>query len=176
VELDILTFPAAFILERGSQDKKKYLVRLELSKNQKEFTISDEQSKKRPQEHYLIEDVTHIVIGKNCQHSNLCDTPGQAFCIIIKYDKHLQFKADDEKTAAHWTDGFLLLTKKDTAENLSSYYKQDLNTMIEMDIRLQLIELQTYHIPKSPPIVPSLPPLPRPEVPPRPKNLKANRN
>lgn len=162
--------------KKGSQDKKKYLVRLELSKNQKEFTISDEQSKKRTQVHYLIEDVTHIVIGKNCQHSNLCDRPGQAFCIIIKYDKHLQFKADDEKTAAHWTDGFLLLTKKDTAENLSSYYKQDLNTMIEMDIRLQLIELQTYHIPKSPPIVPSLPPLPRPEVPPRPKNLKANRN
>lgn len=162
--------------KKGSQDKKKYdVVRLQLSKNQKEFTLLDEQNKKRPQENYSIEDVTHIVIGKNCQHSNLCDTPGQAFCIIIKYEKHLQFKADDEKTAAYWTDGFLLLTKKDTAENLSSYYKQEINAMIEMDIRLQLLELQNTHIPKSPPVVPSLPAMPRPEVPPRPKDLKTSR-
>lgn len=161
--------------KKVTQDKKKYTVHLQLTKNKKEFTLTDEQSKKCRKENYSLEDVTHIVIGKNCQHSNLCDTPGQAFCIIIKHVKHLQFKADDEKTAAYWTDGFLLLTKKDTAENLSSYYKEELNKMIEIDLRVQLLELQNVHIPKSPPVVPPLPAFPRPEVPPRPKHLKTNR-
>ncbi|CAG9768633.1 unnamed protein product [Ceutorhynchus assimilis] len=143
---------------------------VKLSKNLKELLVYDNNSFK---EKHIIEDITHVVIGKNCQHSNLCHNPSLAFAIIVEHEQKIKFIAKDEKTACYWTDALLLLTNKNvTADKLSKYYSEELNELVVMDIRLQLLELQNVVIPKSAPPVPPTPEITRPDIPPKPKPRK----
>ncbi|XP_066144082.1 engulfment and cell motility protein 2-like isoform X1 [Euwallacea fornicatus] len=155
------------ILDKKNQTKTF----LQLSKNLKELSIFNvvSDTKHTHKASYNVDDITHIVIGKNCNHVGSCEVPGQAFSIIVKYEEVAKLKAKDDKMAGYWTDALLLLTKKATDENLSKYYEEELELLIEMDIRLQLLELQNVAIPKSAPVIPPLPQNVKPELPPKPK-------
>lgn len=57
----------------------------------------------------------------------------------------------------------------------SSLYNTELKTLIEMDIRLKLLELQHIGVPKNPPHIPPLPADLRPSLPPKPLGLGRTR-
>lgn len=54
----------------------------------------------------------------------------------------------------------------------SKYYTKELDTLVEMDIRLKILELQNISIPLNAPPIPPLPEDTKPPLPPKPKNLK----
>nr|CAH7712980.1 unnamed protein product [Callosobruchus chinensis] len=92
-----------------------------------------------------------------------CKSPYLAFSLIINSEKYINFIANDEKMACYWTDAFHILTN---TPRRSTYYKEELDTIVEMDVRLKLLELQNVLIPKVPPPVPP-PPSEKPSVAPR---------
>lgn len=79
-----------------------------------------------------------------------------AFSLKLRDDIFINFLAKNTETAHYWTDGIYLLLE---LENRSCTYEKDLETLDEMDLKLNLIELQScvYKIPNKPPIVPPEP-------------------
>ncbi|XP_018580043.1 engulfment and cell motility protein 1 isoform X2 [Anoplophora glabripennis] len=143
---------------------------VQLSKNERELHIYDIKSVKTNEmdllEKIKICDITHVVIGKNCKHSNLCKSAQQAFSIIVNHlENQVNFIAKDERTACYWTDAFNLLigsTKR------SDFYQRELDELVEMDVMLQILELQNIRIPRHAPPVPPLPSETKPPIPPKP--------
>ncbi|KAH1019193.1 hypothetical protein HUJ04_009047 [Dendroctonus ponderosae] len=154
---------------------------VKLSKNLKDLQVYDVVDVKAPNashkliQTFNIEDITHVVLGKTCQHSTLCQNPEQAFSIVVEHEEKIKFIAEDEKTACYWADGLFLLMKHDRPKKLSKYYTEELDQLVVMDIRLQLLELQNVPIPKNPPPVPPLPANIKPEIAPKPKPRKFGR-
>lgn len=147
---------------------------VKLGKNFKELQVYDVVDANYQLNHTInIEDITHVVLGKNCQHSNLCSNPDQAFSIVVQHEEKIKFIAKDEKVASYWCDGLFLLMSR--PKKLSKYYTEELDQLVLMDIRLQLLELQNVTIPKSPPPVPPLPANLKPQIAPKPKPRKFER-
>ncbi|XP_060526896.1 engulfment and cell motility protein 2-like isoform X2 [Cylas formicarius] len=148
---------------------------VQLCRNEKElavYNMSDVKTNKMDfQEKHKIEDITHVVVGKNCKHANLCgNRPGLAFSVIVNHEEKIKFIAKDERTACHWVDALNILAGN--TENLSKYYAEELNELVQMDLRLQLMDLQNVIIPKTPPPVPPVPEDPRPTLAPKPRVKK----
>lgn len=74
-------------------------------------------------------------------------------------DVTINFLAKDEKESNDWIDGFNILMGRNIR---TETFREDLNTLVEMDCVLQLIELQNVKLPSVPPIVPPLPSVPVP--------------
>ncbi|XP_074033990.1 engulfment and cell motility protein 2 [Leptinotarsa decemlineata] len=143
---------------------------VELSKNEKELllyhVIDEKTQSKELREKVKLAEITHVATGLNCKHIHLCKSPLLAFSILINYtEKQWHFIAKDECTACYWIDAFHILTGNPKRSNR---YKKELEELVEMDLRLKIIELQNISIPKNPP---PLPPLPKPLVPPKPPAL-----
>ncbi|KAG5885732.1 hypothetical protein JTB14_000654 [Gonioctena quinquepunctata] len=139
---------------------------VQLSKNERELLLSDvADDKTKPgnnTDRVKIADITHIATGLNCKHSNLCKSPSLAFSVLINFtEKQLHFIAEDERMACYWTDAFYILIGN---SKRSEYYKNELEELVEMDLRLKIMELQNVSIPKNPP---AIPPVPKPPIPPK---------
>lgn len=139
---------------------------VQLNKNERElqiYEVTDIKSKnKKLKEIINIADITHVAIGLNCKHANLCKSSALAFSIIINHSEHqVNFIAKNENISAKWTDAFNILTGN---SRRSDQYNKELEVLTEMDLKLQLIELQHVSIPKNPPLVPAVP---KPLLPPK---------
>ncbi|CAG9861268.1 unnamed protein product [Phyllotreta striolata] len=149
-------------------DKKRNgTIFVQLSKNERELYISNIITNGKTKTTILMDtiktaDITHISTGINCKHANLCKDISLVFSIIINNENQINFIAEDEKTASFWIDAFNIITGN---SKRSSRYTNELDALVEMDLKLQLIELQNITIPKNPPPVP---PVPKPVVPPKP--------
>ncbi|XP_057658530.1 engulfment and cell motility protein 1-like [Diorhabda carinulata] len=154
-------------------DKKTSgLMFVQLNRNERELQIYDVTDKKTNEmelkEIIKTADITHIAVGLNCKHANLCKSSALAFSIIINYSEHqVNFIAENENMAARWTDGFNILTGN---SRRSDQYNKELEILTEMDLKLQLIELQHVSIPKNPPPVPDVP---KPLLPPKPTSINS---
>lgn len=72
----------------------------------------------------------------------------------LRDDTLINCVAKNSCTAHYWTDGIsLLMGLKDR----STTYEKDLETLNEMDLHLNLIELQNFRIPTKPPYIPPEP-------------------
>lgn len=80
-----------------------------------------------------------------------------AFSIIPDSDQEepLNFVAPNDKAFDYWTDGVHALIGK---EMTSHETKQDLETLLSMDIKLRLLDTEGVTIPEVPPEVPPSPP------------------
>ncbi|VEN45658.1 unnamed protein product [Callosobruchus maculatus] len=164
------------VFPKVTEKKTGKYIFVQLSRNEKELFIFDIKNSKYTEQMSLqdkisIGDITHIATGLNCKHVRLCKSPYLAFSLIINSEKYVNFIADDEKMACYWTDAFHILTN---TPRRSTYYQEELDTIVEMDVRLKLLELQNVVIPKVPPPVPP-PPIEKPSVTPRTKILSNNR-
>ncbi|KAJ8935946.1 hypothetical protein NQ314_012568 [Rhamnusium bicolor] len=144
--------------KQNEENKTNGSIFVQLSKNERELYIYDITNVKTNEmsleQKIVISDITHIVIGKNCKHSNLCKHPSQAFSIVINHSENqINFIAKDEKTACN--------------KRRSVYYKKELDDLVDMDIMLQILELQNVPIPKHPPPVPPPPRQTKPPLPPK---------
>jgi len=106
--------------------------------------------------------VTSMVVGKDCPHTkdrkfsrayiSLC------FSLIYETDsdeKHLDFVATNQQMFAIWTDGLATLLNK---EMLSPESNEELETLLNMEMKLRLLDLENISIPETPPPIPTEPP------------------
>ncbi|XP_068699664.1 engulfment and cell motility protein 1-like [Montipora foliosa] len=106
--------------------------------------------------------VTKILFGKDCPQ-----TKDRSFkrafvslCFSLLYDtepdeKHLDFIATSPSLFAIWTDGLSTLLNK---EMLSSESQEELETLLNMEMKLRLLDLENISIPEAPPAIPAEPP------------------
>ncbi|KAK4880933.1 hypothetical protein RN001_004252 [Aquatica leii] len=120
-----------------------------------------------------IADIKYFVIAKACPHvkDQSVKDYSRAFSIILDQDLYINFLAADAKTANIWIDGFNLLLGN---RYRSIDYNKELDTLLEMDCALHLLELQNVPLPNSKPLVPPLPTYIRskPTIPPKSPKVK----
>ncbi|KAK9693540.1 PH domain [Popillia japonica] len=133
-------------------------------KNFKIYSCDDLNTKRANHDHiHPVATIRHVITGRNCPHFKDHSNKQEKllFTLQLEGDVNINFVTPDVKTSNYWIDGFNLLLGKD---NRSEDYHKDLETLTEMDIALQIMELQETTIPNEPP---PIPPLPKPTVPPK---------
>lgn len=107
----------------------------------------------------LVHDIKELVIGKSCPHVKNARAQKSiandlAFTIVHNQDKMLNVIALDKDVWSMWVDGINgLLGKKMTSPKA----KTDMEMLLNMEMKLRLLDLENVPIPDQPPAVPSLP-------------------
>jgi len=103
-----------------------------------------------------LSDVTGIEIGKDAPHTkNLKRGHIQlAFSIMYNQEEHLDFVAPTQQVFSVWTDALLSLTGKDMS---SKEFHDDLDMLLNMEMKLLLLDLEDVRIPEVPPPIPREP-------------------
>lgn len=108
--------------------------------------------------------VTNMLVGKDCPHTKDRDRKFSkayiSYCFSLMYDteseeKHLDFIATSQPMFAIWTDGLATLLNK---EMLSTEAHEELETLLNMEMKLRLLDLENISIPENPPAIPAEPP------------------
>lgn len=151
---------------RGQRIKDKFWF-VRLSPNHKILHYGDCDEKSTPSIEELsnklaVSDIKCLVVGKDCPH--LKDlrgrkiTPQMAFSLMVKSDDFevtsLDFVAPDEQIFDYWTDGLNALLKE---KMTSRTFENDLETLLSMDIKVRLLDVEGIEIPKDPPEIPEEP-------------------
>ncbi|XP_048354109.1 engulfment and cell motility protein 2 isoform X1 [Sphaerodactylus townsendi] len=113
------------------------------------------------QEKIPVADIKAVVTGKDCPHMKEKGALKQnkealelAFSILYDPDETLNFIAPNKYEYCIWIDGLNVLLGKDMASDLT---KSDLDTLLSMEMKLRLLDLENVHIPEVPPPVPKEP-------------------
>uniref|UniRef100_A0A8C9USX3 PH domain-containing protein n=1 Tax=Spermophilus dauricus TaxID=99837 RepID=A0A8C9USX3_SPEDA len=77
-----------------------------------------------------------------------------AFSILYDSNCQLNFIAPDKHEYCIWTDGLNALLGKDMMSDLTW---NDLDTLLSMEIKLRLLDLENIQIPDTPPPIPKEP-------------------
>ncbi|XP_061421829.1 engulfment and cell motility protein 2-like isoform X2 [Lethenteron reissneri] len=152
------------ISSRRRQDKYWYC---RLSQNHKVLHYGDVEegtgvpSIEALQEKLAIVDVKAVVTGKDCPHLKDKSTQRQnkemqdlAFSILHDPDEALNFIAPNKYEYCVWTDGLSALLGKEMG---SEYTRTDLEMLLSMEIKLQLLDLESIPIPETAPPLPKEP-------------------
>uniref|UniRef100_A0A8C2T4A4 Engulfment and cell motility 2 n=1 Tax=Coturnix japonica TaxID=93934 RepID=A0A8C2T4A4_COTJA len=102
-----------------------------------------------------------IVTGKDCPHMKEKSALKQnkevlelAFSILYDPDETLNFIAPNKYEYCIWIDGLNALLGKDMLSDLT---RNDLDTLLSMEIKLRLLDLENIQIPDAPPPIPKEP-------------------
>ncbi|XP_078462746.1 engulfment and cell motility protein 1-like isoform X2 [Lampetra fluviatilis] len=140
------------------QDKLWYC---RLSPNHKVLHYADvEEGSKAPaiealQEKLPIADIKMVVTGKDCPHMKEVrkskDVMDLAFSILYDPDDALNFIAKSPDEYCVWTDGLNALLGR---EMVSKATCSDLEVLLNMEMKLRLLDLENIQIPETAPVVP----------------------
>ncbi|XP_078395453.1 engulfment and cell motility protein 1 isoform X1 [Cetorhinus maximus] len=153
------------ISSRRRQDKFWYC---RLSPNHKVLHYGDQDESPQGevpheslQDKLPVADIKAIVTGKDCPHMKEKGALKQnkevlelAFSILYDPDDSLNFIAPDKHEYCVWTDGLNALLGK---EMMSELTKNDLDTLLTMEMKLRLLDLENIQIPEAPPPIPKEP-------------------
>ena len=114
------------------------------------------------QEKVQVADIRRVQTGPNCPHVGRANknagrerNPKWAFSLIADSgDSLLDFYAPDEKTFDHWCDGINTLLRM---EMQSAEFEKDRKMLLDMEIRIRLLDVEGIDIPEEPPEIPPLP-------------------
>uniref|UniRef100_A0A8C0JIG4 Engulfment and cell motility 2 n=1 Tax=Chelonoidis abingdonii TaxID=106734 RepID=A0A8C0JIG4_CHEAB len=113
------------------------------------------------QEKIPVADIKAIVTGKDCPHMKEKSALKQnkevlelAFSILYDPDETLNFIAPNKYEYCIWIDGLSALLGKDMSSELT---KSDLDTLLSMEMKLRLLDLENIQIPEAPPPIPKEP-------------------
>ncbi|XP_072917588.1 engulfment and cell motility protein 2 isoform X4 [Hemitrygon akajei] len=113
------------------------------------------------QEKIPVADIKAVVTGKDCPHMREKSALKQnkevqelAFSILHDPDEALNFIAPNKYEYCIWTDGLNALLGKEMTSELT---KNDLDTLLSMEIKLRLLDLENIQIPEAPPPIPKEP-------------------
>ena len=98
-----------------------------------------------------------LEVGANCPHSSTIKR-GQVpniFSVFYESDEHLDFIAPNLTVFNIWVDGLSILTGKRMPSRAS---EEDLDTLLNMDLKLRLLDIENVTIPNIPPSIPKEPP------------------
>uniref|UniRef100_A0A668AZ60 Engulfment and cell motility 1 n=1 Tax=Myripristis murdjan TaxID=586833 RepID=A0A668AZ60_9TELE len=108
-----------------------------------------------------VADIKAVVTGKDCPHMKEKGALKQnkevlelAFSVLYESDEYLNFIAPDKHEYCVWTDGLNALLGK---EMTSDYTKSDMDTLLSMEMKLRLLDLENIQIPEAPPPIPKEP-------------------
>uniref|UniRef100_A0A8C8SUA8 Engulfment and cell motility 1 n=1 Tax=Pelusios castaneus TaxID=367368 RepID=A0A8C8SUA8_9SAUR len=108
-----------------------------------------------------VADIKAVVTGKDCPHMKEKGALKQnkevlelAFSILYDSNGQLNFIAPDKHEYCIWTDGLNALLGKDMLSDLT---RNDLDTLLSMEIKLRLLDLENIQIPDAPPPIPKEP-------------------
>ncbi|XP_065422502.1 engulfment and cell motility protein 2 isoform X5 [Chrysemys picta bellii] len=113
------------------------------------------------QEKIPVADIKAVVTGKDCPHMKEKSALKQnkevlelAFSILYDPDETLNFIAPNKYEYCIWIDGLNALLGKDMSSELT---KSDLDTLLSMEMKLRLLDLENIQIPEAPPPIPKEP-------------------
>ncbi|KAK3571341.1 hypothetical protein QTP86_007965 [Hemibagrus guttatus] len=108
-----------------------------------------------------VADIKTVITGKDCPHvkekgalKQNKEVPEFAFSILYESDEYLNFIAQDKYEYCIWTDGLNALLGKEMTSELT---KSDMDTLVTMEIKLRLLDLENVQIPDVPPPIPKEP-------------------
>uniref|UniRef100_H3ASY6 Engulfment and cell motility 1 n=1 Tax=Latimeria chalumnae TaxID=7897 RepID=H3ASY6_LATCH len=108
-----------------------------------------------------VADIKAVVTGKDCPHMKEKGALKQnkeilelAFSILYDPEEALNFIAPDKHEYCLWTDGLNALLGKEMTSELT---KNDLDTLLSMEMKLRLLDLENIQIPEAPPPIPDEP-------------------
>ncbi|XP_008330204.1 engulfment and cell motility protein 1 isoform X2 [Cynoglossus semilaevis] len=108
-----------------------------------------------------VADIKAVITGKDCPHMKEKGALKQnkevlelAFSVLYESDEYLNFIAPDKREYCVWTDGLNALLGK---EMTSDYTKSDMDTLLSMEMKLRLLDLENIQIPEAPPPIPKEP-------------------
>ncbi|XP_058973954.2 engulfment and cell motility protein 1-like [Pocillopora verrucosa] len=111
---------------------------------------------------FSIAKVKNLLVGKDCPHSKdrKIGKTFVPFCFSLMYEseaeeKHLDFIAATQIIFANWTDGLATLLNKEMPSKESH---EELETLLNMEMKLRLLDLENITIPETPPPIPADPP------------------
>uniref|UniRef100_A0AAR2JE69 Si:dkey-56f14.7 n=1 Tax=Pygocentrus nattereri TaxID=42514 RepID=A0AAR2JE69_PYGNA len=82
------------------------------------------------------------------------EVPELAFSVLYESDEYLNFIAPDKHEYCIWTDGLNALLGKEMTSDLT---KSDMDTLVTMEIKLRLLDLENIQVPEVPPPIPKEP-------------------
>ena len=157
-------------MERGSKlyssKGKNKLFFCKLSANHKAFHYGDCKDEAGScsiedlRDKVQVADIKEVQTGQKCPHVvKARDARRQvskwAFSLIGGNNESLlDFYAPDEKTFDYWLDGIRALQRM---EMQSEKYKSDLKMLLDMEIRIRLLDVEGIDIPDEAPEIPPLP-------------------
>ena len=98
-----------------------------------------------------------LEVGQNCPHFSTIKR-GQAatfiFSIFYEGDEHLDFIAPNETVFNIWVDGLAALCGKAMTSNASI---EDFDTLLNMDLKIRLLDVENVTIPSGRPAIPKEP-------------------
>ncbi|XP_078274767.1 engulfment and cell motility protein 2 isoform X2 [Rhinoraja longicauda] len=113
------------------------------------------------QEKLPVADIKAVVTGKDCPHMREKSALKQnkevqelAFSILHDPDEALNFIAPNKYEYCIWIDGLNALLGKEMTSELT---KNDLDTLLSMELKLRLLDLENIQIPEAPPPIPKEP-------------------
>lgn len=149
---------------KGQRIKDKFWF-CRLSPNRKTFHYGDCDENSLPSLEELphklhVVEIKALVSGKECSHmkdvKRTKSTLSLAFSIVPDSDQEpLNFVAPKEKDFDYWNDGINALLGN---QMTSKETKNDLETLISMDIKLRLLDTEGVDIPQDSPPIPKDPP------------------
>uniref|UniRef100_A0A672SDY5 Engulfment and cell motility protein 1-like n=1 Tax=Sinocyclocheilus grahami TaxID=75366 RepID=A0A672SDY5_SINGR len=108
-----------------------------------------------------VADIKAVVTGKDCPHMKEKGALKQnkellelAFSVLYESDEYLNFIAPDKHEYCVWTDGLNALLGK---EMTSEFTRSDMDTLLNMEMKLRLLDLENIQIPEVPPPIPKEP-------------------
>ncbi|XP_042197673.1 engulfment and cell motility protein 2 isoform X1 [Callorhinchus milii] len=113
------------------------------------------------QEKIPVANIKAVVTGKDCPHMREKSAMKQnkevlelAFSVLHDPDEALNFIAPNKYEYCIWTDGLNALLGKEMGSELT---KNDLDTLLSMEMKLRLLDLENIQIPEAPPPIPKEP-------------------
>ncbi|RXM95758.1 Engulfment and cell motility protein 2 [Acipenser ruthenus] len=108
-----------------------------------------------------VADIKSVVTGKDCPHMKEKSALKQnkevlelAFSILHDPDEALNFVATNKYEYCIWTDGLSALIGREMGSELT---RSDLDTLLSMEMKLRLLDLENIQIPEAPPPIPKEP-------------------
>ena len=96
-----------------------------------------------------------VEVGANCPHASTRRVSSQnIFSIFYDGDEHLDFIAPNETVFNIWVDGLYVLLGKQMPSKASD---EDVETLLNMDLKLRLLDIENAAIPSQLPSVPKEP-------------------
>ena len=96
-----------------------------------------------------------LEVGSNCPHAQAKKSANQnIFSLFYEGEEHLDFIAPNETVFNIWIDGLSVLLGKPMQSKASV---EDVETLLNMDLKLRLLDIENIYIPSQPPAIPKEP-------------------
>uniref|UniRef100_A0A672LXY6 Engulfment and cell motility 2 n=1 Tax=Sinocyclocheilus grahami TaxID=75366 RepID=A0A672LXY6_SINGR len=99
-----------------------------------------------------VSDIKAVLTGKDCPHMKEKSALKQNKTVCVEYVTFVLFVCADQYCI--WTDGLSALLGKELGSDLT---RSDLDTLMSMEMKLRLLDLENIAIPEAPPPVPKEP-------------------